>query len=215
MTINIRLEEPKDHYFVELITRKAFWNLYTPGAVEHLIVHQLRQHPDFIPELAFVIELDEKIIGSIFYSKSKVVDASGKEFPLITFGPVSIDPDYHRQGYGKKLIAHSIAEAKKIGYPAIVIGGFPYHYQPYGFVGTKKYSISMPDGKYYTGIMALPLQANALDSIQGRVFFSEAMEPDLEQLAAYDEAFPKKEKQVLECQAVFEVAVAEIDTTIY
>lgn len=35
------------------------------------------------------------------------------------------------------LIEHSIAEAKRLGYDAIVLGGFPYHYHPYGFIGTK------------------------------------------------------------------------------
>lgn len=215
MTITIRLEEEKDYRQVEEITREAFWNLYVPGAEEHYITHTLRKHPDFIPELTFVIEKDGELIGSIFFSHAKVEDEVGKEYPVISFGPVSISPKYHRQGYGRMLIEHAIAEAKRLGYPAIVIGGFPYHYHPYGFLGTKKYGISMPDGKYYTGIMALPLKKGALDQVTGKIVFSEGMYPDQTHLAGFDETFPPKEKKVLPCQAKFEAAVNEIDETEY
>ena len=146
MTITIRHEEEKDYRIVEEITREAFWNLYFPGAVEHLLVHNIRKHPDYIQELSYVIELDNQIIGSIFYTKAKVINKEGVAYPIITFGPVSISPAYHRQGFGRMLIEHSLAEAKRLGFNAIILCGFTYHYHPYGFVGTKKYNISMPDG---------------------------------------------------------------------
>ena len=96
MAITIRHEEEKDYRIVEEITREAFWNLYFPGAVEHLLVHNIRKHPDYIPELSYVIELDDQIIGSIFYTKAKVIDKEGVAHPIITFGTVSISPAYHR-----------------------------------------------------------------------------------------------------------------------
>ncbi|ASN60019.1 GNAT family N-acetyltransferase [Latilactobacillus curvatus] len=215
MTITIRHEEEKDYRIVEEITREAFWNLYFPGAVEHLLVHNIRKHPDYIPELSYVIELDNQIIGSIFYTKAKVIDKEGVAHPIITFGPVSISPAYHRQGFGRMLIEHSLAEAKRLGFNAIILGGFTYHYHPYGFVGTKKYNISMPDGKFYTGVMALPLFEGALDGISGSVHFSEAMYPDESLLDDFDQTFPPKEKQVLPHQADFEKAVSEIDNHDY
>ena len=58
--LTIRLETEKDYRAVEELTREAFWNVYKPGADEHYYVHQMRKHPDFIPELAFVLELDGK-----------------------------------------------------------------------------------------------------------------------------------------------------------
>ena len=200
---------------MEEITREAFWNLYFPGAVEHLLVHNIRKHPDFIPELSFVIALDNEIIGSIFYTKAKVIDKHGGVHPIITFGPVSISPEYQRQGFGRMLIEHSLAEAKRLGFNAIILGGFTYHYHPYGFVGTKKYNISMPDGKFYTGVMALPLFEGALDGISGSVHFSEAMYPYESILNDFDKTFPPKEKKVLPHQSDFEKAVSEIDTYDY
>ncbi|ANE45351.1 GCN5 family acetyltransferase [Paenibacillus swuensis] len=215
MNIVIRHERPEDYHLVEEITREAFWNLYGPGCNEHLIIHNLRRHADFIPELSFVIELDGKIAGSIFYSHSKVINNHGIEHKTITFGPVSILPALQRKGLGRALIVHSIEEAKKLGYTAIIIGGYPYHYKPYGFIGSKKYGIAMPDGNYYTGIMALPLYQGAFDSVSGTIFFSECMETDESQLEAFDKAFPEKEKAVQPSQAEFELAISEIDDSDY
>lgn len=211
MNITIRQETPADYKKVEEITREAFWNLYCPGCNEHLIVHKMRSHSDFIPELSFVIELDNEIVGSIFYTHSKVIAEDGTVHPTITFGPVSILPKYHRQGLGRALITHSIEVAKERGYKAILIGGYPYHYETYGFKGAKTYNISMPDGQFYKGIMALPLYEGALDDISGALFFSEVFETDGEELEVFDKSFPAKEKKVQESQQEFEVASMELD----
>lgn len=211
MNINIRHEKAEDYYTVEKVTRDAFWNLYCPGCSEHLIVHNLRNHPDFIPELSFIIELDNKIVGSIFYTHSKVIDSKGQEHKTITFGPVSIAPHLHRKGLGRILINHSINEAKKQGYQGIIIGGYPHHYKTYGFEGAKKFGISMSDKNYYTGIMALPLFEGSLDQINGCVYFSDALEPDENKLVEFEKKFPFKEKMETKSQIEFEIAVSEID----
>ncbi len=214
-TYTIRHEAEKDFHAVENVTREAFWNLYKPGCEEHALVASIRAHQDYIPELSFVLERDGEIVGSIFYSHANVVDKEGNLHKIITFGPVSIRPDLHRKGLGRMLISHSIEQAKKLGYRAIVLGGYPYHYRCYGFEGAKKYGISMPDGKFYTGIMALPLYEGALEGIQGSVHFSDSMYLGEEAVAAFDQKFPPKEKAVLPCQAEFERASAEIDEAEY
>lgn len=215
MDIKIRREEHKDYRKVEEVAREAFWNLYCPGCNEHLIINTMRTHTDFIPELAFVIELDDKIVGSIFYTHSKVISEDGSEHKTITFGPVSILPNLHRKGLGKTLISYSIKEAKRLGYNSIIIGGYPYHYEPYGFTGAKKYGISMPDGNYYTGIMTLPLYEGALDGVSGNVYMSDVYDPDENNLDEFDKGFPLKEKQEQKSQKEFEKAVSEIDTKQY
>lgn len=48
---NIRNETPADYRAVEDLTRRAFYNLYVPGCHEHYLVHVMRDHPDFLPEL--------------------------------------------------------------------------------------------------------------------------------------------------------------------
>ena len=213
--ITIRNEQPADYRRVEEITRNAFWNLYCPGASEHYLVHTMRCHTDYIPQLSFVIEKDGAIIGSIHFTHAQVITPTDAEIPVLHLGPVYITPQLHRQGFGRALITHAIKSAKALGHRAIVLGGFPYHYEPYGFTGTKKYNIAMADGKFYTGIMALPLYNGALDGICGKIRLSNALYPNEEGLEAYEATFPPMEKQTLPCQKEFEQISGELDTREY
>lgn len=212
MDIVIRHEKPEDCKVVEEVAREAFWNLYFPGCSEHFVIHKLRKHADFIPELSFVIEVDGEVAGSIFYTKSKIVSEDGKSLDTITFGPVSISPDKHRMGLGRQLIEHSIELAREMGHPAILTMGYPYHYEPYGFEGGKAYKVSMPDGKFYKGLLVLPLYEGALDDVSGYAVFSDVLEePTKEELDAFDKQFPYKEKKVQESQKEFEIAATMLD----
>ena len=58
---------------VEELTREAFWVHHVPGCDEHYLVHVLRSHPDFIPELDFVAIVYDKIVGNIMYTKSRLI----------------------------------------------------------------------------------------------------------------------------------------------
>lgn len=209
--INMRNELSADYRRVEEITRKAFWNLYCPGASEHYLVHTMRNHKDYMPELSFVIEKDGELIGSIHFTHAKVITPEGEEVSVIHLGPVCITPELHRQGFGRALITHAIERAKDLGHRAIVLGGFPYHYKPYGFVGTKKYNITMTDGKFYTGIMMLPLYEGALCGVAGKIKLSDGLYPDESGLEAYEASFPPREKQLLPCQKEFEKVAGELD----
>ncbi len=87
MDIIIRNETPADYRGVENLTRESFWNVYKLGADEHYYVHQMRSHPDFIPELAFVPEKDGQIIGNIMYTKAWPEDENGERKEILSFGP--------------------------------------------------------------------------------------------------------------------------------
>ncbi len=211
LNINIRNEEPKDYRRVEEVAREAFWNLYFPGGHEHYVVHKMRSHPDFIKELAFVIEVDGKIEGAIFYTHSKIVTGDSSEYKTISFGPVFISPEFHRKGFGRKLITHSIEVAKEMGYRAILTLGYPYHYEPYGFSGGKRYNISMPDRKFYKGLLVLPLYEGALDNISGYAAFSDVFDVTDEEVEEFDKSFPPKEKKYQVSQDEYEVASSMLD----
>lgn len=211
MNIKIRHENENDYRKVEEVAREAFWNLYFPGAAEHVVVNKMRNSKDFMPELTFVIEVDGKIAGGIFYTHSKIVSSDNKKLDTISFGPVFISPKYHRMGLGRKLITHSIEEAKKLGHKAILTLGYDYHYAPYGFVGGKRYNISMEDGKFYKGLLALPLYEGALDNISGYVVFSEVLDATEEEIEAFDKSFPYKEKKIQDSQIEYESTISLLD----
>ena len=74
MDLEIRNESESDYREVEELTREAFWNLYVPGCNEHYLVHVMRKHPDFIAALDFVAVHNNKVIGNIMYTTSRVID---------------------------------------------------------------------------------------------------------------------------------------------
>lgn len=120
-------------------------------------------------------------------------------------------PEFHRQGLGRKLITYTIEKAKEMGYRAIITLGYPYHYEPYGFLGGKKYGISMPDMKFYKGLLVLSLYEGALENISGYVIFSDDLEATQEEIEEFDKRFPYKEKGFQESQLEYEKACAELD----
>lgn len=61
----IRQERAEDEATVENLVREVFWNVYRPGCLEHYVLHRLRASPNFVRELAFVMEGDGRIIGQI------------------------------------------------------------------------------------------------------------------------------------------------------
>lgn len=65
MDIEIRKEEENDYYETEAMTRRAFYNVYNLGCVEHLVVRKLRKHEDYLPEFSRVALVDGKIAGLI------------------------------------------------------------------------------------------------------------------------------------------------------
>ncbi len=201
--INIRNETEKDYKTVEQITRKAFYNIYVPGCTEHYLVHIMRQHKDFIPELDFVIELDGKVIGNIMYTKAKLKDESGFEKEILTFGPVCITPEHQRKGYGKMLMEHSFNHALTLGYDVIVIFGSPVNYVGVGFQSCKKYNICTKGGKYPAAMLVKELKPDVLDGRKWFYYDSPVMNIDEKDALSYDNTLEKMEKKHLPSQEEF------------
>ena len=201
--ITIRNEEERDYKVVEEITRKAFYNLYIPGCAEHYLVHIMRGHEDFIPELDFVIELDGQVIGNIMYTKARLVDEAGTEKEILTFGPVSIAPEYQRRGYGKMLIEHSFEQAVRLGYDVVVIFGNPDNYVSSGFKSCKRYNISLANGAYPSAMLVKQLKPGVLNGRKWVYQQSPVMEIDEQEAQRFDAELEPMEKKYQPSQEVF------------
>lgn len=201
--LKIRNEKETDYKAVEEITREAFYNIYMPGCVEHYLVHTMRQHKDFIKELDFVIELDGQVIGNIMYTKAKLTDENGMEKEIITFGPISITPEYQRKGYGKMLIEHSFKRALELGYEAVVIFGSPVNYVSSGFKSCKKYNVCVENQQYPSAMLVKELKEGFFDGRRWCYSGSPVMEIDEKKAQLYDEGLKKMEKKCMPSQEEF------------
>ena len=201
--IKIRNEVETDYEKVEEITRKAFWNLYIPGCIEHYLVHVMRFHKDFLPELDFVIEVDNEVIGNIMYTKTKLVDESGEEKDILTFGPVCILPEYQRMGYGKKLMEYSFEQAIALDYDAIVIFGNPGNYVSRGFKSCKKFNVCLENETYPSAMMVKELKPGVLDGRKYVYYQSPVFEIDEKEVVRFDEGLESWEKKYQPSQEEF------------
>lgn len=201
--IVIRNERKQDWTTVEAMTREAFYNVYIPGCVEHYLVHIMREHEDFIPELDFVLERNGDIIGNIMYTRAKLTDESGKSKEILTFGPVCVLPAYQRMGYGKLLMEHSFRKAEELGYDVIVIFGNPGNYVSRGFKSCKKYNVCLGNGKYPAAMLVKELVPHVLGGHRWIYQDSPVMGINEEEARRYDDTLVPMEKKYQPSQDEF------------
>ena len=200
----IRQETEKDYSVVENLTREAFWNVYKEGCDEHYMVHVMRGHEDFIRELALVLEVDGEIIGNVMYTKAMLKDKDGNEKPILSFGPISIHPDYQRMGYSRILLEYSFEIAEKLGYDVIAIFGDPANYVARGFLSSHRYHVCMEGDVYPAALLVKQLKEDALDGRTWYYYESPAFEAMTEEgLAQFEAQFPPKKKEWKPSQEIF------------
>lgn len=203
--MKIRIENESDYFEVENLTREAFWNVYRPGCYEHFILHNLRNDKCFVKELDYVIEKDGKIIANIAYAKGilKINDLERKE--ILLFGPVSVLPEYQKQGYGEKIIRFTMKKAEELGYNEIVITGNPEYYKKYGFESASKYNIfyeGMDKNEEFPFFMIYIFNKEKFNITEGIYSDPKCYNVDEKELEKFDKKFPFKKKERREGQLV-------------
>ena len=190
----IRTETPADYRTVENLTREAFWNVYRPGCTEHYVLHRFRGRPDFVPELDLVMEVEGKLVGHVMYVRSAIQTDDGRTVPIMTFGPISIAPEYKRRGYGTILLRCSMEKAKEMGAQALAITGNIDFYGKSGFVVSKTKGVRYeddPDADYF---LIAELEQGFLDGISGTYKDPAGYFVDEQEAEEFDATFPPKEK---------------------
>ncbi len=194
MDITIRLERKPDYRAVEELTREAFWNYYSPGCDEHYLVHIMRESSAFIKELDFVAICGQTLVANIMYTRALILGDDGIRHPVVSFGPVSVLPEFQGRGIGSGIIEHSKEAAKNMGYTAILIYGDPEYYKRAGFLVAETYFIGTPENAYAASLLACELTPGALSGCRGRFFTDGIYELDQCKAQEFDRTFSYKEK---------------------
>ena len=195
--IAFRLERKEDYRQVEALVRESFWNVYRPGCVEHYLLHLLRGHSDFVPELDIVMVEDGKIIGQNVFVKTVIRADDGRNIPIMTMGPVCVANELKRQGYGKMLLDYSLAKAAEAGCGALCFEGNIDFYGKSGFSFAENFGIryhGLPEGADASFFLCRELIDGYLDGITGEYATPYAYLIDETEAEAFDKSFPYKEK---------------------
>lgn len=201
MNLVLRKVNPNDYKEVEILTREAFWNVYMPGCCEHLVIHNMHRDKRSIEELELVAVYDNKIVGHIAYTKGQIKGIDNETF--VTFGPISIMPEFQGKGIGGKLILDTLEKATNLGYSAVFITGDNNYYSRFGFEPASKYGIHMeaiPMEDEAPFFMVKTLKDDALSDVRGFYVFDDCYNVDKEEVDQFDKLFEEKKKEVREGQ---------------
>lgn len=120
--IIIRHETPADYEAITKLNDLAFGE-----TAQSKIIAELRDSGDAL--WSKVLLKDDKVIGHLMFYKvwldEKLIAAG--------LGPISILPDYQRQGYGGQLIRDGLAEADPTKHQIIFLLGHTSYYPRFGF----------------------------------------------------------------------------------
>lgn len=199
----IRLERPEDYRETEELVRESFWNVYRPGCLEHYVLKQLRNDPDFVPELDLVMEKDGRIIGQNVFVRAVIAADDGRAVPIMTMGPICVANDLKRQGYGKLLLDASLEKARELGCGALCFEGNIDFYGKSGFTYAREFGIryhGLGEGEDSSFFLCRELTEHYLDGVTGEYstpkgYFAGWENP--EDFEKYDATFPAREKRVL------------------
>jgi len=124
----IRKENQSDFGAITDITKAAFKNHPYSNDTEQFIINALRAANALTVSL--VAELEGKLVGHIAFSPVTFTDGSENWYGL---GPISVLPDYQKQGIGTKLVNEGLDLLKDLGAEGCVLVGEPNHYERFGF----------------------------------------------------------------------------------
>ncbi len=126
--ILIRNESSRDVSAITDVTVAAFAALEISNHTEQFIIHALRNANALT--ISLVADLDGRLIGHIAFSPVTISDGTPNWYGL---GPVSVLPEYQRQGIGKALIEEGLKRLKAMKAGGCCLVGHPAYYAKFGF----------------------------------------------------------------------------------
>ena len=165
--IIIRNEIDADVDAITEVTVAAFKTLEISNHTEQFIIEALRAVKALTVSL--VAELDSRVIGHVAFSPVTISDGTQNWYGL---GPVSVLPQYQRNGVGKALIQQGLSRLKDLNAKGCCLVGHPDYYRKLGFKNVS--------GLVHEGVPQEVFLAMSFDGQipQGTVAFHEGFKAD-------------------------------------
>lgn len=165
--IATRRETGGDVGAISDVTVCAFEPLQISNHTEQFIIAALRAAGSL--SVSLVAELDGRVVGHIAFSPVTLSDGTRNWYGL---GPLSVLPQYQRQGIGKALVQEGLSRLKYLNARGCCVVGHPDYYRKFGF---KNIAGLVLEGVPPEVFLVLSLDGRVP---QGAVKFHEAFEAD-------------------------------------
>ena len=175
LKVAIRSETDADVGAITEVTVAAFKTLEISNHTEQLIITALRAAKTLTVSL--VAEVDGRVIGHIAFSPVAIADGTRNWYGL---GPVSVLPEYQRQGIGKALMQEGLSRLENMNAQGCCLVGHPDYYRQFGFADATELVLEgVPPEVFF----ALSFDGH---TPQGSVTFHEGFKADGQQGGADD-----------------------------
>ncbi|HOO90065.1 MAG TPA: N-acetyltransferase [Syntrophales bacterium] len=144
----IRKETPADIEAITQVTIAAFKTLPISNKTEQFIIKALRAAGALT--LSLVAEIDGRVVGHVAFSPVTISDGTKDWYGL---GPVSVLPEFQRQGIGTSIINEGLSLMKQSGGQGCTLVGDPNYYVRFGF---RNYPELIHEGIPQEVFLALP-----------------------------------------------------------
>ena len=128
LEVFIRKETDADVSAITEVTVAAFKTFDISNHTEQFIIEALRVAGALT--ISLVAEIGGRVVGHIAFSPLNISDGTQNWYGL---GPVSVLPEYQRQGIGKALIEEGLKKLKDMGAQGCCLVGHPEYYKKFGF----------------------------------------------------------------------------------
>jgi putative acetyltransferase len=128
LDITIRSETIADIPAISDVTVAAFKTLEISNHTEQFIVEALRVAKALA--ISLVAQIDRRVIGHIAFSPVTISDNTHEWYGL---GPISVLPEFQRQGVGTALVREGLARLKSMNALGCCLVGHPEYYRKFGF----------------------------------------------------------------------------------
>jgi putative acetyltransferase len=148
----IRNETESDINAISDVTRAAFENHAISNHTEQFIINALRAANALT--ISLVAAVDGEVVGHIAFSPVTISDGSQNWYGL---GPISVLPEYQRQGIGRSLMQEGLSRLKARGAEGCVLVGDPGYYERFGFRSVPEVT---HEGVPQENVLVLPFDGN-------------------------------------------------------
>ncbi len=138
-TLLIRPEQERDFDEIRSVVKTAFAGVRHTDSDEHNLVDRLRLTDEYIPELSFIAEVNDRIVGYAMFSLINIGSAKA-----IALAPLAVLPEFQNCGIGNALIDAGHRKAAEGDYCCSVVLGSPEYYSKSGYIPALPFGIIAP-----------------------------------------------------------------------
>lgn len=158
--VNTRAASPDDLSAISRLHARVFG----PGRFARS-AYRVREGTSPVTRFCRVAERAGRLVAALRMTE---ISIGGKDGAML-LGPLAVDPDYRGQGYGKQLVAETLAACKAHGAKLVVLVGDMPYYGRFGFNPAPPGQIAFPAPVNPARILVCELEQGATASYRGVV----------------------------------------------